>query len=104
VYQAEGPNQFSSPHSRNPINSDAKISEAVDLKALSRCTSKFWCRNLEGLRSIYHSIDRPAATVDSHTDKEEERHNTITSEKLPVAEASDHEKSQIVVHLKDRKK
>jgi len=104
VYQAEGSNNFSNPHSRNPINSDAKISEAVDLKAPIRCTSKFWCRNLECLLSIYHSIDRPAATVDSHTDKEEERHNTIISEKLPVAEANDDEKSQIVVHLKDRKK
>jgi len=104
VYQAEGFNSFSNPHSRDLINSDAKISEAVDLKSLNCGSSKLWCRHLESLLSIYHSIDRPAETPDSDTDKKEERQSTITSEKLPVAKAKDDEKSQIVVHLNDRKK
>jgi len=40
VYQAEGFNNFSIPHSRDLINSDAKINEVVDIKALNSRTSK----------------------------------------------------------------
>jgi len=101
VYQAEGFNYFSNPHSRYLINSDARISEAVDISG----TSKFNSRNFKQcLLSIYHIIDRPAETLDSDTGKEEERHNTVIAEQLPVAKAMDDKKSQIVAHLKDIKK
>jgi len=40
VYQAERFNNFSIPHSRDLINSDAKISEVVDINALNSGTSK----------------------------------------------------------------
>jgi len=98
VYQAEGFNNLSNPHD------DAKISDAVDIKTLNSGTSKFWCRNFkECLLRIYHSIDRPAETLDSDTEKEEERHNTIIGEKLPAAKAKDDEKLQIMGNLNPRK-
>lgn len=101
VYQAEGFNNFSNPHS-DLINSDAKISEAVDIKTLNSGTAKFYCTSFKQcLLSIYHNIEIPAETLDSDTDKEEERLNNAFAEQEPVKQD---EKSEVVVHLNHKKK
>jgi len=104
-YQAEGFNNFSNPHSRDLINSDAMVI-GTDIKALNSGGSKFSTRRnfKECLLSIYHNIDRPAETLDSDTDKVEERHNTIIAEQLPLATTEEKEKPQIVAVLKHQKK
>jgi len=105
VYQAEGSNNFFIPHSRDLINSEAKISVEVDIKTLNSGNSKLWRKNFKQcLLSIYHSIDRPAETLDSDTDQEEEQPDAIFAEQLTAAKANDDEKSQIVIHLTDGKK
>jgi len=104
VYQAEGFN-LSIPHSRDLINSDAKVTQVVDIKTLNRGTSKLYSRNFQQcLLSIYHSIDRPAETLDTDAETEEKHHNTIISQQPPVAKEEDEDKSKIVVRLTDRKK
>jgi len=104
VYQAEGFNNFSFPHSRDLINSDAKITEVVDIKALNRDTSKLNCSNFQQcLLRIYHNIDRPAETLDTDTEKEEKLHNTIIAQQPPEGKEKDDDKSKIVARLIDSK-